>query len=216
MLSYVAALGATVTVSGGVLDHLRRSAAIRTTLDSFSVTPPADADADFSLTIAGDDDDDSGVSSATTTGAIAINVKAAADAPTISATAAGAEDSAIPLALAFADTDTDGSQSITSVRIAGVPAGATLGWTNAAGATVTNVGGVYEITGSEAAIRQVASTLTLTPLADLHGTVPLSVTVTSTETAPAEAGDVAAGLSSASTTTPLAPSSSRPSPTRRC
>ncbi len=89
-------------------------------------------------------------------------------------------------------SDPDGSETITLVRIAGVPTGGTLNWTNFAGATVTNPSaGVYEIAGAEAAIRNVLGTATVRPPLHSDAEFDLSVTVRATETNPTTSGEVA-------------------------
>ncbi len=119
-------------------------------------------------------------------------VDAVADAPTGSGSASGSEDTDIPLSITMAVSDPDGSETITLVRISGVPTGGTLNWTNFAGATVTKPSaGVYEIAGAEAAIRNVLGTATVRPPLHSDAEFDLSVTVRATETNPTTSGEVA-------------------------
>lgn len=61
-----------------------------------------------------------------TTTTLDVTVVAVADAPSASASGGGTEDIAVPLTLAVGTTDVDGSESIASIRLAGVPSDATL------------------------------------------------------------------------------------------
>ncbi len=107
--------------------------------------------------------------SATTTTSFGVTVGDAADAPTLTVgNVTGAEDTAISLSIAAALTDLGGGETLT-VTVAGVPAGATL----SAG---TNLGGgVWSLTQA-----QIAG-VTLTPAANMSGSINLVITATSSE-----------------------------------
>ena len=137
-----------------------------------TLSPPADSDADltgltFSVTAT------QVATGETTTVSDPFNIitDAVIDDPDLVANdASGAEDTAIPLDITTAATDTDGSESITNIVISGVPAGASL----SAGTDLG--GGQFQLTQAELV------GLTLTPPTDFSGSIPLSVTVTATET----------------------------------
>ena len=95
-------------------------------LAGLTVAPPADSDADFSLTVAAVSTEADG-DTAETVATFNVDVTGVADAPTVTVTyVTGGEDAAIALGIGLALADTDGSESITSVVISGVPAGALL------------------------------------------------------------------------------------------
>lgn len=83
-----------------------------------------------------------GGAKASTVATLAVTVAAAVDAPTLSASAAsGQVDTAIGLSIASALVDLDGSESL-SIKIAGVPAGASL-------SSGTDHGGVWLLTPAQ-------------------------------------------------------------------
>ena len=114
-------------------------------LTGLTITPPTNSDVDFSLTVTATSTEPLNGSTATTTATLDVTVIAVADAPTLSATAAGDEDTPIPLTISAALTDTDGSESLSAVRIFGVPTGATL----SAGTFVPSMTGTSVSGGTE-------------------------------------------------------------------
>ncbi|PWC53014.1 hypothetical protein TSH7_32750, partial [Azospirillum sp. TSH7] len=94
-------------------------------LTGLTITPPSNSDVDFDLTVTAIAKD--GVAAeATKSETLRVTVDPVTDTPTLSVTAAqGNEDTAIALTINPALTDTDGSEAL-SIRITGIPAGATL------------------------------------------------------------------------------------------
>ncbi|MEO5337842.1 MAG: Ig-like domain-containing protein [Magnetospirillum sp. WYHS-4] len=93
-----------------------------------------------------------------------------ASAPTLEvAAASGAEDSAIALDIGAALTDADGSETLSSITIGNLPAGATLS------AGTDNGDGTWTVTAGQ------LDGLKVTPPADFSGAMELSVAVTATE-----------------------------------
>ncbi len=115
--------------------------AIRAALDAFQITPPLHADNEINLAI-GVTTQDGTAAPVTATGSHAITVAARADVPTGSGSGAGDEDSFIDIPISIGLTDTDGSETITSVSITGVPAGAAIGWNGNTSGSVTGLGTV--------------------------------------------------------------------------
>jgi len=134
--------------------------------------PPADSDADMpglgisvTATQSGTGD------TASNRDVFYITTDAVADLPPVTANdATGAEDTDIPLDITAAVADTDGSESITSIVISGVPAGASL----SAGTDLG--GGNWEVTQGD------LTGLTITPPNDYSGSFPLTVKVENEET----------------------------------
>ena len=154
-------------------------------LNGLTVTPPADSSDDFTLTVTStttDTDPDTGATTtATTTDTVAVSVAAVADAPTLDvSSASAAEDTAIALSIASSVTDTDGSEAITSVVVAGVPAGASLS------AGTDNGDGTWTLTAGQ------LNGLTVTPPADSEADFSLTVTTTTTDTDPDTGAETAA------------------------
>ncbi|PWC73024.1 hypothetical protein TSH100_31540, partial [Azospirillum sp. TSH100] len=94
-------------------------------LAGLKITPPLNSDGIFTLTVTATAKD--GVADpVSVTQTLAVTVNPVTDTPTLSVSAArGDEDTAIALTISPALTDTDGSETLT-IRISGVPAGATL------------------------------------------------------------------------------------------
>ncbi|MGE0093268.1 MAG: Ig-like domain-containing protein [Alphaproteobacteria bacterium] len=154
-------------------------------LAGLTVTPPANSDADFTLIVSATSTEAAG-GSATTTASLAVTVNAVADDPVVTTSAAsGDEDSAIPLSIGALLTDTDGSESITSLVISGVPAGASLS------AGTNNGDGTWTLTPAQLA------GLTITPPHNSDVDFSLTVSVTSTE---GENGDTATTTASIAVT----------------
>ncbi|MEZ5774072.1 MAG: type I secretion C-terminal target domain-containing protein [Hyphomicrobiaceae bacterium] len=125
-----------------------------------------------------------------------IPVAAVADTPTLSGSGTGLEDTDIAVSLSAGHPDSaDGSETIKSVAIAAVPDGFTLSESSLGAGTLTaNPDGTYTVTGpSDAAINDVLQHLTLVFVPggarqNLDTEFDLSVTVTTIESAPSEAG----------------------------
>ncbi|MDE1153537.1 MAG: type I secretion C-terminal target domain-containing protein [Micavibrio sp.] len=137
-------------------------------------SPPHDSDVDLTglhVTSTQYDHDGNVLGSATDTGSIVVD--AVIDAPTItSPDAQGNEDTAIPLTINVSKggDSTDGSEVLSPVTIAGIPAGATLNHGH------DNGDGTWTLTTGD------LSGLTITPPHNYSGTFDISVSVTDTET----------------------------------
>ncbi|MBI1386374.1 MAG: hypothetical protein GC150_15815 [Rhizobiales bacterium] len=184
-------------------------AAIQATLAGLVIVPPANADDDFTLqvtvtaresnpTTAGSDAGDVAVLTATRTLDIPVVFIAAHDAPVVTGSSSTPEDTVVNFGNNIAitrDDDTDGSESITRVVIANVPAGAIIG--SPGDGTIPSVAGIsiavgvdgfgqptYTLTrttGSEADLLTAMRAMTLTPPADSDREILLSVAVTTTD-----------------------------------
>lgn len=116
------------------------------------------------------------------TGTVSLTVAAVADPAAVAGTAVGPEDTAIALPLTLDLTDTDGSETLQGVVIAGVPAGATLTYDLTLGGTVIDSGnGTFSFTGTEAEIRALIASVTLTPPPNFSGDITLSIAATTIE-----------------------------------
>ena len=176
--------GGTVTAVPGGYEIEGDEAAIRATLDTFAVTPPADSDTSFTLDVAIVSREPDG-STATATTTHTIDVTGVVDAPTVTgSTTTTPEDRPVPLAglVAAELTDRDGSETI-AVTISGVPAGASL----TAGTDLG--GGVWSLDPAELA------DIAFIPPADFDGPIGLTLTATTTETATGETATVDAPIS---------------------
>lgn len=193
----VAAGTTSITLGGGG----ETEAQIRAALATLSLVPPPHNDADIPLTIAVSKSDATateaeGPATQTFTATHVITVAAVADVPTITGTGAGLEDQNIPVSIAVGHADTaDGSEKIKNVVISGVPAGLTLSESSpGAGVLTANGGGTYTVTGpNDAAINDVLAKLSLVfapggARQHLDTDFSLSVTATTIESAPSEAG----------------------------
>ncbi|MFC5351077.1 tandem-95 repeat protein [Azospirillum lipoferum] len=141
-------------------------------LAGLKITPPSNSDDDFTLSVTAVAKDGS-AAEATTTKSLVVTVNPVTDTPTLSVTAAsGNEDTGIPLDIRSALTDTDGSETL-SIKIAGVPAGATL----SAGTYVTESNGTTTWTLTQGQL----SGLKITPKADSDVDFTLTVTATATD-----------------------------------
>ncbi|MCW5729147.1 MAG: hypothetical protein KIT20_00200 [Alphaproteobacteria bacterium] len=95
-------------------------------LAGLTLTPPKNSDADFALKVTAVATESNGGATASAEAVLAVAVEAVADLPDLAVKAAsGQEDQAVALDIQAALTDTDGSE-ILSVRIDGLPAGASL------------------------------------------------------------------------------------------
>jgi len=133
---------------------------------ALTITPPPDAHGEFALTVIAVSTD-GGSSEAT----LPVTVSPVPDVPVVSGGGAGDEDTAIPLNLSASVPGS--TETVAYVTIAGVPAGAIL----AAGTAVlgANADGSFTVSAGQLA------DLTLTPPADFHGDITLSVAATSTD-----------------------------------
>jgi hypothetical protein len=159
---------------------------------------PQNSDAEFTLTVSAAVSQN-GVALPPLTGSILVTVDAVADAPvlTLTGTATGAEDTPIALPdIASNLRDTDGSETL-SLKLTGVPAGATPGINGVALDAARNLGnGEWNLTGlSQADL----NALTLTPPANFSGTISMSVVATATEGATG-AGEIQTADNVATTT----------------
>jgi Ca2+-binding RTX toxin-like protein len=136
-------------------------------LSGLTITPPANSDADFTLTVVSTSTD--GAVSASTSQTLAVTVAGVADQPNLTVSAAtGSEDQEIALSIAASLADTDGSEAL-SLRITGVPTGASLS------AGTKNGDGSWTLTPAQ------LSGLTLTPPENSDADFSLTVTATSTD-----------------------------------
>ncbi|MBE0532069.1 MAG: tandem-95 repeat protein, partial [Rhodospirillales bacterium] len=137
-------------------------------LEGLTLTPPADFNGSLALSV-------TAASTALATEAVSsspvplsVSVSPVADVPTVSVSAAsGAEDSS--LALAISASVPGSTETVASVTINGVPAGATLS------AGTRNDDGSWTLTAAQ------LGGLTLMPAADFNGAFNLSVSATSTD-----------------------------------
>ncbi|MFN0044006.1 MAG: beta strand repeat-containing protein [Alphaproteobacteria bacterium] len=152
-------------------------------LAGLTLAPPANSDGDIALALTVFTRELSTGAEASTTAAMIVEIAAVADEPSVSAAgASGAEDSAIEFSIAGALGDTDGSE-ILSVRLSGLPDGATLS------AGTNNGDGSWTIPGES------LSGLRLTPPANFHGTLQLAVSAVATETSNADLASTTASFS---------------------
>ncbi|WP_262272912.1 Ig-like domain-containing protein [Microvirga yunnanensis] len=137
-----------------------------------SIKPPENSDDDFSLTFKAtlSDTGNGKTVSQEVTGTYAIKVLAVTDAPNVAAAnVSGKEDQPIALSLSASLADTDGSETLT-VRIYGVPSGASL------------TKGVPQSDGSWLVDAKDLSSVSLNPPADFSGTIDLRIEATARET----------------------------------
>lgn len=193
----VTALTTSITLGGSGATE----AQIRTALATLSLVPPPHSDEDIALGIAvtktdGSTADPEAVTTQTFNATHVITVAAIADLPAGSGSGSGSEDENIPVSISVSHPDTsDGSETIKDVVIGNIPSGFTLGETSVGTGTLTlNLDGTYTVTGpDDAAISDVLANLQLVidPVGDrkdLDTDFNLSVTVTTIESAPSEAG----------------------------
>lgn len=141
-------------------------------LVGLTVTPPADHAGPISLSVRAVATDAIGAT-ASTTQLVAASLDAVADAPSVNAApAAGLEDQSIALNITVAAADADGSETITSIQVSNIPAGAIL-----AGAGITDNGdGTFSVD-----VATIGS-LRIVPPANAHGDFAVTVRVTAQET----------------------------------
>ena len=137
-------------------------------LNGLTITPPPNSDADIALVVRVTSSE--GGTAASTVAGFVVDVKSVADAPTVTVTpSTGLEDNSISLNIAVALNDTDGSETITGITVAGVPAGATLS------AGTDNGDGTWSLTPQQ------LTGLTITPPDDSDADLTLTVTAMSGE-----------------------------------
>jgi hypothetical protein len=183
LVTYAVQGAATVQLVGGDYVITGSQADIHSTLDSFSLTPPANSDADFALSVAVTTRESDG-NERTSLGTHALVVSAVADQPVISGTASGAEDSAIALPITIALGDADGSETLTLVEVTGVPPGAALAYDTGLAGTVTMLASGLRFEGSGAQIQALLASLTITPPANSDADFSLAVLARSRESNP--------------------------------
>ncbi|UKV15249.1 Ig-like domain-containing protein [Thalassospiraceae bacterium SW-3-3] len=134
-------------------------------LDGLTITPANDFSGSFDLTVTAQSADGEDV--ATTSSTITVDVAGIADTPTLDiADASGNEDSAITLDIDAGLTD---SSEVLTIRISGVPEGATLS------AGTDNGDGSWTLSAAD------LNGLTITPADDFSGSFELGVTATSAD-----------------------------------
>ncbi len=203
VVAYVTAPGATVTAIAGGYTITGSQTAIRTTLDSFSLTPPANSDANIALTIAVTSRETGGATT-TTTATHGITVNARADAPLVSGSASGNEDSAISAPVTVTLGDTDGSETLAFVEVSGLPPGVVLGWnTGLPGSVTTPVAGTWRFTGTTPQIQALLASLTVTPPAHSDAEFSFNVLARSIESNPSQVGEVSLLTRDTSFTVPV-------------
>lgn len=158
--------GTVTNLGGGSFRFDGTTAQIQALLASVAVQPRLHDGNDITLTITAQTSEfnpseggDVAVLTATRTGTIVIDVVPVADAPTVpTASRAINEDvtTTIGTSISYSLVDTDGSESITAVRLSGLPVGggSLVTLNSVGGAVVLNSGGgIYTITGTPASIR---------------------------------------------------------------
>ncbi|MFO0996629.1 MAG: Ig-like domain-containing protein [Alphaproteobacteria bacterium] len=139
-------------------------------LQGLHLLPAANASGAFSLLVTATATETEGGSTANAQATINVAVNAEADQPLLSATTSGGlEDTAIPITIHAGLADTDGSETLSPITIAGVPAGAVLS------AGTDNGDGTWTV-GTD----QLAG-LAITPAPDQVDPITLSISVSSTE-----------------------------------
>lgn len=136
------------------------------------IKPPVNSDEDFALTFKAtlSDSGNGKTVSQEVTGSYGVKVTAITDAPNVTAMAvSGNEDQAIALNLSASLADTDGSETLT-VRILGVPSGASL------------TKGVLQSDGSWHVDAKDLPSVSIKPPADFSGTLNLKIEATAKET----------------------------------
>ncbi len=193
VLASTASGGAVVTnMGGGVYTISGPAAGVLTTLDTITATEPANRDLNFTVAVNVSTTETATGATATASGTHDFTIRAVADQPTVSGGVSTPEDVAVAVPITVALTDTDGSETLQSVTVAGVPAGATFGWNTGLPGTVMNLGGgSYSFTGSTSEIQALLLSITLAPPSNRGTDITLVVTAVSTESNPTEAGDVA-------------------------
>ena len=133
-------------------------------LSGLTLTPPQDYHGTFDLNVVATSTD-----GGTTSGVLGVTVTPVVDTPVIAVTdVAGAEDSTIALTIA-ASMPAGTSETVDSIVVSGVPAGATLN------AGTDNGDGTWTLSPDD------LSGLTLSPPQDFNGVIDLAISVTSSD-----------------------------------
>ncbi|WP_042694708.1 hypothetical protein, partial [Azospirillum sp. B506] len=165
-------LNGTLTISNGSITLTKDQ------LAGLKITPPLNSDDSFTLTVTATAKD-GGAAPVSVSAPLTVTVNPVSDTPTLSVTpVTGSEDTAIALAIDPALTDTDGSEVLT-IRIGGIPPGATLANTLNGTLTVTN--------GSITLTKDQLAGLTITPPPNSDDDITLSVTAIAKDRNAAEA-----------------------------
>ncbi|MES2905519.1 MAG: hypothetical protein V4691_00560, partial [Pseudomonadota bacterium] len=163
----IAGMPAGATLSSGTNNGNGSWTLTSAQLSGLTFTPPSHASGTCNLSITATSSENG--TTATTNSSLPVTVSGVATMPSLVTQAvSGNEDSAIALNISAALADTDGSETL-SVKIAGVPSGATLS------AGTYNQDGTWTLTPAQ------LSGLTLTPLANFSGAFSLTVTAMSVE-----------------------------------
>jgi large repetitive protein len=181
--------GFRIESNGAPLTPAQLESAIRTTLDSFTLTPPTDSDANFNLSIVATSRDTGGATGVSPPVSHAVTVDPVTDPVTLSGSSTLNEDTTFAFGadVAWAETEipADRSETVTRVDIGAAPAG----WTIAAPGTPVDV----TVTGTSAtgfvitspltgqagedAIRTALNGFTATPPANSDANATISITV---------------------------------------
>jgi len=144
-------------------------------------SPPTQAHATYDMTLVSIATESENGDAAQNSAGIRVIVDAQADSPFASThPAIGIEDTSILFGnqVSIALADTDGSERLDQVTISGLPSGATLTWNSGFGGTVSGTGsGPYTLSGSEAEIRALLTTLGYQPPHNDDTNVSLSISV---------------------------------------
>ncbi|MGL4728595.1 MAG: Ig-like domain-containing protein, partial [Bosea sp. (in: a-proteobacteria)] len=154
--------------------------------------PPLHQHGDFVMTVSSTSTEESNGDAATVTGTVTVRVNPVADTPVLPAkSSSGLEDQSLNVGrdIVVNLVDRDGSEKL-ALEITGFPAGFTTTYTAASGATVSFVGGVFKVSGTDAAVRATLDTLNMKPGTHGDGDFTLTVKATTTD----------AGVSQASVT----------------
>jgi len=170
LVNFLVAPNATVTPVGNGFVITGEADAIRATLDSFQVENPANDASDFTIDIEVEVRDANG-DTATQTSTHDIDFVPVADAPVLTGgDFTTPEDTPVPLSeLAAELADTDGSETLGTIRISGVPEGASL----SDGIQVTP--GVWELNASQ------LDSVSFVPATNINGTFDLTLSAIATD-----------------------------------
>ncbi|MGL4636729.1 MAG: beta strand repeat-containing protein, partial [Beijerinckiaceae bacterium] len=180
---------AVITFTGGTVTITGSEADIRATLDTLTVRQVTNSDADINLTINARTKDGVAVASAdgTNTQVIVVDAQADAPVPTIAAVA-GNEDTMFVVGdkISFGRQDNDGTEWVSSITIAALPAGWTAQYTANAAVTVTGTATTgYTISvankADAALLRALVDTFAVQAPTNSDVDATLSVTVTTTD-----------------------------------
>jgi hypothetical protein len=166
-------------------------------LAELAVVPPADFAGSIALNVTAIAVERTG-SVASTGRSVSVAFAAVADGAAIAAApAAGSEDAAVPLNLGIAARDSDGSETITAITIAGLPAGAAI----APGTGITDNGD-----GTWSVLPEAAGNVRFVPPPQAHGSFALTVAATTREASNGATATVSRGVTVSVAAVPDAPS----------